>query len=48
MRIVAGKFKGITLYEPKHKEIRPLKDGQSCFNEILCGKSSSPKIILKP
>ena len=29
-------------------EIRPLKDGQSCFNEILCGKSSSPKIILKP
>ena len=29
-------------------EIRPLKDGQNCFDEILNGKSSSPKIILKP
>ena len=26
MRIVAGKFKGITLYEPKDKKTRPLKD----------------------
>ena len=29
-------------------ETRPLKDGQNCFDEILNGKSSSPKIILKP
>ena len=29
-------------------EIRPLKDGQNCFDEILKGNSSSPKIILKP
>ena len=34
MRIVAGKFKGITLYEPKGKKIRPLKDmvKESVFN----------------
>ena len=29
-------------------DIRPLKEGQSCFDEILNGKSSSPKIILQP
>ena len=34
MRIIAGKFKGITLYGPKGKEIRPLKDmvRESIFN----------------
>ena len=34
MRIVAGKFKGITLYGPKDKKIRPLKDivRESIFN----------------
>jgi 16S rRNA (guanine966-N2)-methyltransferase len=34
MRIVAGKFKGITLYGPKNKKIRPLKDmvRESVFN----------------
>ncbi len=34
MRIVAGKFKGITLYEPKDKKTRPLKDmvKESIFN----------------
>ena len=34
MRIVAGKFKGITLYGPKDKKIRPLKDmvRESVFN----------------
>ena len=26
MRIVAGNFKGTTLYGPKNKKIRPLKD----------------------
>ena len=29
-------------------EIRPLKDGQACFEEILEGKTLFPKIILKP
>ena len=34
MRIIAGKFKGITLYGPKDKKIRPLKDmvRESVFN----------------
>ena len=34
MRIIAGKFKGITLYGPKDKKIRPLKDmvRESIFN----------------
>ena len=34
MRIVAGKFKGIDLYGPKDKKIRPLKDmvRESIFN----------------
>ena len=29
-------------------DVRPLKDGQKSFNEILKGEASSPKIILKP
>ena len=34
MRIIAGKFKGIKLYAPKDKKIRPLKDmvRESIFN----------------
>ena len=34
MRIVSGKFKGMTLYGPKDKKIRPLKDivRESIFN----------------
>ena len=34
MRIISGKFKGITLYGPKDKKIRPLKDmvRESIFN----------------
>ena len=34
MRIIAGKFKGTTLYIPKHKKTRPLKDivRESIFN----------------
>ena len=34
MRIIAGKFKGITLYAPTDKRIRPLKDivRESIFN----------------
>ena len=34
MRIVSGRFKGITLYGPKDKKIRPLKDmvRESIFN----------------
>ena len=29
-------------------DIRPLKDGQACFEEILEGKTLFPEIILKP
>ena len=29
-------------------DVRPLSDGQKCFDEILTGNSPSPKIILKP
>ena len=29
-------------------DVRPLKDGQDCFEEILEGKTLFPKIILKP
>ena len=34
MRIIAGKFKGIKLYAPTDKKIRPLKDmvRESIFN----------------
>ena len=37
MRIVAGKFKGITLYGSKDKKIRPLKDmvRESIFNFLI-------------
>ena len=37
MRIIAGKFKGSTLYGPKDKKIRPLKDmvRESIFNFLL-------------
>ena len=34
MRIVAGNFKGVTLYRTKNKKVRPLKDmvRESIFN----------------
>ena len=34
MRIIAGKMKGITLFQPKNKNTRPLKDiaRESIFN----------------
>ena len=37
MRIIAGKFKGIKLYAPKDKKIRPLKDmvRESIFNFLI-------------
>ena len=37
MRIIAGKFKGINLYGPKDKKIRPLKDmvRESIFNFLI-------------
>ena len=37
MRIVAGKFKGMTLLGPKDKKIRPLKDmvRESIFNFLI-------------
>jgi len=43
MRIIAGKFKGITLYGPKGKEIRPLKDmvRESIFNFLAHSKKIS-------
>ena len=43
MRIIAGKFKGITLYGPKNKNIRPLKDmvRESIFNFLVHSKEIS-------
>ena len=40
MRIIAGKFKGISLYKPKNKKIRPLKDmvKESIFNFLIHSK----------
>ena len=37
MRIIAGKFIGISLYKPKNKKIRPLKDmvKESIFNFLI-------------
>ena len=37
MRIIAGKFKGISIYEPKDEKIRPLKDmvRESIFNFLV-------------
>ena len=37
MRIIAGKFKGINLYGPKDKKIRPLKDmvRENIFNFLI-------------
>ena len=45
MRIIAGKFKGITLYAPTDKKIRPLKDivRESIFNLL----THSKKILLQ-
>ena len=45
MRIIAGKFKGITLYAPTDKKIRPLKDivRESIFNFL----SHSNKIFFQ-
>ena len=45
MRIIAGKFKGSTLYAPKDKNIRPLKDlaRESIFNLLI----HSNKIIFQ-
>ena len=40
MRIIAGKFKGIKLYSPTDKKIRPLKDmvRESVFNFLIHSK----------
>jgi len=37
MRIIAGKFKGTSIYGPENKKIRPLKDmvRESIFNFLL-------------
>ena len=37
MRIVAGKYKGMTLFDPKDKKTRPLKDmvRESIFNFLI-------------
>ena len=37
MRIIGGKFKGISLFGPKDKKIRPLKDmvRESIFNFLM-------------
>ena len=40
MRIIAGKLKGTTLYMPKNKNTRPLKDlaRESIFNLLIHSK----------
>ena len=45
MRIIAGKFKGSTLFIPKNKTTRPLKDiaRESIFNLLLHSKKTSFK-----
>ena len=45
MRIIAGKFKGTSIYGPKDKKIRPLKDmvRESIFNFL----SHSNKILFR-
>ena len=45
MRIVGGKMRGVTLYGPKNKKTRPLKDlaRESIFNII----QHSNKILFK-
>ena len=45
MRIISGKFKGISLYLPKNKNTRPLKDmvRESIFNML----EHSNKILFK-
>ena len=45
MRIIAGKFKGMTLYAPAGKKTRPLKDmvRESIFNFL----NHSNKILFK-
>ena len=43
MRIISGKFKGLNLYGPKDKKIRPLKDmvRESIFNFLIHSKKIS-------
>ena len=45
MRIIAGDYKGFTLYMPKNKSTRPLKDlaRESIFNLLV----HSNKILLE-
>ena len=46
MRIISGKFKGINLYGPKDKKIRPLKDmvRESIFNFLAHSNKISFKL----
>ena len=46
MRIISGKFKGLTLYAPKDKKIRPLKDmvRESIFNFLIHSNKISFKL----
>jgi len=47
MRIISGKLKGFTLYIPKDKSIRPLKDlaRESIFNLLNHSKKISLKLV---
>jgi len=46
MRIISGKFKGVNLYGPKDKKIRPLKDmvRESIFNFLIHSNKISFKL----
>ena len=46
MRIVAGNFKGTTLYGPKNKKIRPLKDmvRENIFNFLAHSNKITPSL----
>ena len=46
MRIISGKFKGLGLYAPKDKKIRPLKDmvRESIFNFLIHSNKISFKL----
>jgi 16S rRNA (guanine966-N2)-methyltransferase len=46
MRIISGKFKGINLYRPKNRKIRPLKDmvRESIFNFLIHSNKISFKL----
>ena len=49
MRIISGKLKGSTLYVPKDKSTRPLKDmaRESIFNLLIHSKKITPETKLK-